>query len=387
MILLNRHSSDFEKLYFDKIWDVIQSDLTREQHNFIKMFPESVNTSGIEKEFFKDIILLSIEDAKKKYNSVMLYYNITYIFQYDFHERLKTKFGKNINGIYRNTRSSCYDYINNIPEIKIATTKYLAANSIKKIDICRSKIAWKKYIDSIIYVYETIYGSVSKIFNYEKNISSKMKAEIVKDLNISVCPYCNRQYINVFIEAGRNRTIADIDHFLPKEHYSLWADSLYNMIPSCKVCNMLFKGKRNIDMFNPFQRGYENEAYFTIEHENELTLNELMGWTDRDVEISLKFDGDGSVCKKIQSEAELFRIKEVYRIHSDYVKDLLYKQAMIEKTITEEMIEEINEKTEAGAITIDEVKRVLYGMDLDDVDYCNIPLSKLTYDILRRKNI
>ena len=73
-----------------------------------------------------------------------------------------------------------------------------------------------------------------------------------------------------------------------------------------------------------------------------------MGWISTDVEISLKFEGNELVCKKIQSEAELFRIKEMYCIHSEYAKNLIYKQAMIEKTITEQMIGEINKKNEDG---------------------------------------
>lgn len=57
---------------------------------------------------------------------------------------------------------------------------------------------------------------------------------------------------------------------------------------------------------------------------------------------------------------------------------------MIEKTILEEMVAQVNKKTGENVITIDDVRNVLYGMSLDNVDYNNIPLSKLTYDLLKK---
>ena len=42
---------------------------------------------------------------------------------------------------------------------------------------------------------------------------------------------------------------------------------------------------------------------------------------------------------------------------------------MIEKTILEEMVAQVNIKTGENVITIDDVRNVLYGMSLDNVDY------------------
>ena len=48
------------------------------------------------------------------------------------------------------------------------------------------------------------------------------------------------------------------------------------------------------------------------------------------------------------------------------------------------MVAQVNKKTGENVITIDDVRNVLYGMSLDNVDYNNIPLSKLTYDLLKK---
>lgn len=384
MISLKKHTSEYEKNYFEKIWNNIENKVNAEIYNLANIFSEALLGSTINKTFFEDIICLSANDARDKYDSVELYYNLTYICCYDLQKNIK---GTCPTSDYKYIRASWYQKINVSSEVRTSSLIYMNANSLNENVICNSDTEWKKYVANIRPVYERLYECVGRIFNYEDDLDSEIKAELVKDLDLSVCPYCNRQFINSFIEGKKSRTTADMDHFLPKEKYILWSDSLYNLVPSCKVCNMLFKWKRNVNMYDPYQRGYDDDAYFTIGDKKPLTLSELMGWGNNDIKIELKISDNEDVHKKIEAESKLFRIEEVYDIHSKYVKDLLYKQAMIEKSITDEMIDKINEKLGKDAITLDEVREVLYGINLNNIDYRNVPLSKLTYDILKRRTI
>lgn len=62
--------------------------------------------------------------------------------------------------------------------------------------------------------------------------------KLITSLGVKVCPYCNRQYITSYeYDAGDERTTADADHYFPKAKYPILQMNIYNMIPSCNVCN------------------------------------------------------------------------------------------------------------------------------------------------------
>ena len=109
---------------------------------------------------------------------------------------------------------------------------------------------------------------LSKAFNFEGTVKSKSieEAEILKDLknifkystfssngfqsgniqysgnalvqkiNLSTCPYCNR---NTIYSIKKQRRTFDLDHFYPQAKYPFFALSFYNLIPSCKICNQI----------------------------------------------------------------------------------------------------------------------------------------------------
>lgn len=55
---------------------------------------------------------------------------------------------------------------------------------------------------------------INKIIKYEY-LDSKLRHKIITSSNITVCPYCNRQYISWFhYENNYKKTTADLDHFI-----------------------------------------------------------------------------------------------------------------------------------------------------------------------------
>ena len=55
----------------------------------------------------------------------------------------------------------------------------------------------------------------------------------------------------------KGRTRADLDHFLAKSKTPIFACSLYNLVPSCKICNSSFKHQQETDYhehFSPFDK-------------------------------------------------------------------------------------------------------------------------------------
>ena len=58
------------------------------------------------------------------------------------------------------------------------------------------------------------------------------KRQFIRDSGIWVCPYCGAEKIK-----PTSKTKRQIDHFIPKRKYPMFALSYYNLIPSCDECN------------------------------------------------------------------------------------------------------------------------------------------------------
>ncbi|NWF65857.1 MAG: hypothetical protein HXX81_00125, partial [Campylobacterales bacterium] len=84
--------------------------------------------------------------------------------------------------------------------------------------------------------------SIAELTTKEKDYfytlySRLKKADYVKDLGITVCPYCNRNYIFNFQKNKSLEATSQLDHFFDKSTYPYFAVSIYNLVPSCQTCN------------------------------------------------------------------------------------------------------------------------------------------------------
>lgn len=83
----------------------------------------------------------------------------------------------------------------------------------------------------------------------------KKKSEIYGALDIDVCPYCNRSLIAPIDEGtGKKTATGELDHFYCKSRYPYLAISLYNLIPSCGICN----GKSRKGETDLYQSAFQN---------------------------------------------------------------------------------------------------------------------------------
>lgn len=62
-------------------------------------------------------------------------------------------------------------------------------------------------------------------------------------MDISVCPYCEHEFIEEVAIYGKERRTVEFDHYFPKgdDEFPGLAMCFYNLIPSCKPCNQLKK--------------------------------------------------------------------------------------------------------------------------------------------------
>ena len=229
--------------------------------------------------------------------------------------------------------------------------------------------------------------------SYDK-IDSELRKKIIDLKNVSVCPYCNRNYISStykFLQCnncnqdlfvidevekecpGCNQEIngqtkvvntAQLDHFFPKDSYPLFAVSFYNLIPSCYSCNHV---KSNKDLeYSPYDTSFSfDDVKFTY----------IPKSTDK---IEIKIDSRNPDFK---NGIRILGIEELYQSHIDVVNELIWKKEVYSDSYRDGLSKILNqtdlELSEA------ELNRFITGHYTDKGDYGKRPLSKMVADIGR----
>ncbi|MBK8564120.1 MAG: HNH endonuclease [Saprospiraceae bacterium] len=204
--------------------------------------------------------------------------------------------------------------------------------------------------------------------------SSKMKDGynafvLFENLDISVCPYCNRN----FIRNARKRRTSQFDHFYPKDRYKLLAVSFFNLIPVCKVCNHL-KNNNQKQLPNPYDTRYDWNSMARFE----LKIKAAdFYYNPKSVEIELKAK-DAEVVEIVENMKDVLGLKELYDQHDDYVVELVQKKYLY----SDDYLNALFKQYEGTLFrNREDLLRLVTANFVDDKDLKNRPLSKLTKDI------
>jgi HNH endonuclease len=211
------------------------------------------------------------------------------------------------------------------------------------------------------------------------NLKNKYNAyRLFDDLDISVCPYCNRN----FIRNMRKRRTSEFDHFYPKKKYNLFAVSFYNLIPACKICNDL-KNEKLERLLNPYDTHYDwsELAKFELKiiaadfYYNPKSIKvELKAKTD-EVKEKAKIE---KVEELVENMNEVLGLKDLYAQHSDYVVELIQKKYLY----SDDYLNALFKQYEGTLFrNREDLLRLVTANFVDDKDLKNRPLSKLTKDI------
>lgn len=171
-----------------------------------------------------------------------------------------------------------------------------------------------------------------KYGNYSKRM---VVSVILRKMNVSVCPYCNRQYIFT-LTSGKVRP--QLDHYFPKSTYPYLALSLYNMVPSCSVCNMT---KSALDTVNtpipyPFDDEMGSDILYEIRRKkNSNYVRIIQGLSN---EFFIRINTDNATKKTLAlNQVGKLHLNELYNEHKDYVRDII----RLKNVNTPERIEEL----------------------------------------------
>ena len=204
-----------------------------------------------------------------------------------------------------------------------------------------------------------------------KAFREKYGKEFVQRIGITVCPYCNRNFIN----NGRDRATAQLDHFFNKAKFPLFAISLYNLIPCCYSCNHI-KHTYSIG-YSPYNHNFETDQMLTFDY----ILKELNNY-----EIIIKpnkiYNSVGTeVTNPIVSNIQELQLIEQYNIHIDLLKQLLFKVQKMPKTYLIELSNLLKDNVNFDLGMNEE--ELFYDNYLSEVHYHLRPLSKFTRDIVK----
>lgn len=214
-----------------------------------------------------------------------------------------------------------------------------------------------------------------KAFNYEGLLSSNKSNAyaLAKRIGRNTCTYCNRIYTFTVYEPQTGAPIVrpDLDHWLAKDNHPLTSMSIYNLIPSCPICNRGIKLRKDFDLNKHIHPYLANEpAQFKFRYHY---------LPNSEVDIVLQVDND-----KEKETAKMLKTEDVYKPHGNLevkeILDFLYgnTQAYLDD------LHRVVMSSFGGKITQEQAFRILFGAELDSTKDLDRPLSKLKRDILEQ---
>lgn len=231
--------------------------------------------------------------------------------------------------------------------------------------------------------YRRRFRLIESIFDYEGQLSaSKSKSYwLAERIGHNTCTYCNRQY--TFTVSGRNDseriTRPAFDHWFPKSLFPLLSLNLYNLIPSCTICNSGAKGDK-IFKLGEYVHPYEqivDEPQFKFVPE----VASEGGW-------HVILERDAAAHPEVDRTINAFALDRIYGMHGNLeVKDMMDFAQAYNGTYLKSIYEKVSKDLGASGFSQEEIYRMLFGTEVDPAKNLDRPLSKLKRDLLEYLHI
>lgn len=295
-----------------------------------------------------------------------------------------------------------------------------------------------------IEVNNAVTNEFTDLFDYGKNQSSIadffMRQEII---NLNSCPYCGLEYINAFKDIGDYKDEIDfvnrangnelekinyigpitarkivsarlnglitnlddiglnrrqkeniinfnigfthnhftLDHVLPQNDNKFYSLCLYNLVPCCYSCNSKFKKKLNFDGYNSLERVIPTSENYSLNRDLDFVLYYSGSLenikTKSDFIIDTKeLNNNPHVAKYL----EIFKVKGRYTYHKNKALRLIENK----NNYPDSMIKEISLTT---GLSLSEIRKLVFGNELFDLQLTDEPFTKFKRDIARNIGI
>lgn len=328
-----------------------------ELKDLIDKIPEGLKKNNIEKTLYKEIFDYDSFSGKPEDLYKKKIKNLEKKINYCIENHSKAKPNKEIIKLINYFKLNGEDIIPELKEYQDALSSF-RENLKDEEKLKEVKNKWEKIknkIDKIPQelkknrIENTLYKGIFDYDSFSKKSEGWNRHILISMMGISVCPYCQRQYItNYKGNAGDeedNRTTADLDHFISKSKYPILALCLYNFIPSCQICNSRFKGQKDsykdgkLQVLYPYEESYDN---YGVKFKTSIELLENIIGGDKEFEVkidSFQLEENSkkskekevlSIEKRITNDIDMFGLNKVYKdSHNGYLKNML---KTIEKT-------------------------------------------------------
>ena len=216
--------------------------------------------------------------------------------------------------------------------------------------------------------------SIYEAFNYDGYRKNTLIL-LAEKLNFKSCPYCNMHY-TLFAEEGKyykdKLTKFQFDHFFDKADYPFLSMSLYNIIPSCGVCNQ-GKSTGHLSLkFHPYANSISDQFHFEVA--DPLTLFSG-GKKDR---IELNVVPDHATDAELKEYNDVFHVHTLYRRHGDIAQevfDTAYEESYYLDSSSFQFL---------SGVAPDYMLRLAYGTYMDKHEIEKRPMSKYIQDLRKQ---
>lgn len=275
-----------------------------------------------------------------------------------------------------------YHILLNVKPTQKNIVEYLKnIRAINKWCLKNISVSGKKY--SLPDVIKADYSEIAEIANVYNSRQIKMpkkykkfiidtlykqrfpRKEFAEELQVTVCPYCNRNFVN----STYKRTMCDLDHFYDKETYPILAVSFHNLVPVCHACN--HAKASNAISYSPHNTKFNTDDLLSFD----FYIGGIDYWVDNK-QIGIEID----CSRELESNVQELKLREVYQIHSDIVQECIKKAIMFNPDYMTDLFNTYNGLFESE----EELYRIVFGNYMEESSYGKRPLSKLTKDILSK---
>lgn len=231
---------------------------------------------------------------------------------------VETNIKNKLNVIPRSKRNQkILDYITqNLKDILLAEPQKLQT-IINDLSNYQALLITKKNAKSMLN------KKIYQAFAYESFRKTAL-VDLAAKLNVKTCPYCNMHY-TLYAEKGSKKKqdrIAKMqfDHFYDKKEYPYLSMSLYNLIPSCGVCNQ-GKSTGSLSMkFHPYECDIQQNFKFEIAN----PIIQLYGGKVDTIDVKLKAKPPVSQAE-VDEYAKMFNLVPLYSRHKDIAQETFDK--------------------------------------------------------------
>ncbi|GAU76535.1 HNH endonuclease [Fusibacter sp. 3D3] len=224
--------------------------------------------------------------------------------------------------------------------------------------------------------FECIYAKFSSSSDTHFSTYDYNALKLIEDLNLKVCPYCNRNFITNTERTSKqgNPSIirtAQLDHFYPKSEYPYLALSFYNLIPVCPSCN---KNKHVYEMgISPYEMK-SSDDHLIFDYGFDGSVGKYK------VKVSYKSE-------KFETNEKVLGLEALYKVHDDYCDDLILRIKIYNESYNDDLqgfFRKLDGNRSENNLSESDVKRLILGNYFEEDDLQKHPLSKLTKDIFQK---